>query len=392
MTDDDLLDTATGRGELALMFCGSGDARHVLSTLVDLGAREGFGKNPAFRNVHITLLDLKPASLARNLVFFDMVVQHTFTKLTKKRSDEEGMIDMAYLYAGAVLPPSVAARLRNHLDRLVKTLESDESVFNFMYLSPETRIQVARVMGQWQQGLPQFLSTNALRRAMRLRIRISKEAEARMFGRQQGPTYPGHEADQKTSDHLGVLLAPDSFIRRREPDLAPLVANYRSSSGEPADTRRLEEYIDAHWVPNFTLVDVDHSCRFALHAPRQEENPNLPEAVRAELRELVRVPSVEFDPLELVDRLESIPDLEPSDPGLLSKVGAKFDTFALALLQATVAKRLMFEMVAGEMTDFMERLRYGLLEYRTAKPPGDSEIDPTKFPSQYDRVHMSNIP
>lgn len=47
------------------------------------------------------------------------------------------------------------------------------------------------------------------------------------------------------------------------------------------------------------------------------------------------------------------------------------------------------EVLVGEMTDVMERMRWNCLEERS-KPAGG--IDPSNFPRTYDRIHMSNIP
>ncbi|KAB5585107.1 hypothetical protein GE09DRAFT_15274 [Coniochaeta sp. 2T2.1] len=47
------------------------------------------------------------------------------------------------------------------------------------------------------------------------------------------------------------------------------------------------------------------------------------------------------------------------------------------------------EVLVGEMTDIMERIRWNCLETR-AKPVGD--IDPSTFPWTYDGIHMGNVP
>jgi hypothetical protein len=48
-------------------------------------------------------------------------------------------------------------------------------------------------------------------------------------------------------------------------------------------------------------------------------------------------------------------------------------------------RKLTLEIVHGEMTDVMERIRHGALEHRLQGPA-------KKFPNRYDRIHMNNIP
>lgn len=57
-----------------------------------------------------------------------------------------------------------------------------------------------------------------------------------------------------------------------------------------------------------------------------------------------------------------------------------------------LADRLQIEVIAGEMADVMERIRYGCLEHRSHNPNDPKSLKLTRFPSGFDRIHMSNIP
>jgi hypothetical protein len=80
----------------------------------------------------------------------------------------------------------------------------------------------------------------------------------------------------------------------------------------------------------------------------------------------------------------------PETPGngVLEHLGRMFDMIAIIAIQF-LPNRLMIEALAGEMTATMERIAHNCLPSRS-EPTGG--IDPSNFPSKYDRIHTSNIP
>ena len=57
----------------------------------------------------------------------------------------------------------------------------------------------------------------------------------------------------------------------------------------------------------------------------------------------------------------------------------------------SLQSRMTVELLCGEMSDVMERLRYDVLEQRQDLDT-QSPSDATSMPVLYHRIHMSNIP
>ncbi len=144
--DDALEKACTAQDSVSLMFCGSGDARHIFTTILMMSLKEmtstgGGTSRPSFgkkvcKNLHITMLDLKPAAIARTLLLFDMMAMYVTLRQNGTEGIEDAPIIMAYLYAGHVVPPGVNEKLQSHIEILLKTLETDDEIYNWLFASP----------------------------------------------------------------------------------------------------------------------------------------------------------------------------------------------------------------------------------------------------------------
>ncbi|KAI8277373.1 hypothetical protein K4K56_000728 [Colletotrichum sp. SAR 10_98] len=153
-----------------------------------------------------------------------------------------------------------------------------------------------------------------------------------------------NRSDQEFNE-LGVVFGSQVFIKRREPELLPLLDAFRS--GQQSSKAELLKHIDTHWVTNPTVLDMDYQPRRDILSTEKEE-----------------------DVLKIVSEF--------------------FEHFSLAMM--TLHSRIKIEVTAGEMADVLDRIRHGDLEHRLQRPNDIEAIDPTQFPREYDRIHMSNIP
>lgn len=76
----------------------------------------------------------------------------------------------------------------------------------------------------------------------------------------------------------------------------------------------------------------------------------------------------------------------PGQKGIIDMMATYFFIDATTLHSIRSMSKLRVEMIAGEMTDTMERLRYGYLNDRVGR--GSS----VSFPRRFDRIHTSNVP
>lgn len=356
------------------MFCGSGDARNLFTTLLMLSLKEITEKKNVCKSVHITVLDLKPAALARTLIFFDMMITYFMLKTKKTPGIEDAPVIMAYLYAGHVIPAAVNEKLQTHIEGLVEALETDEKIFDWLFVPASTRKEVAYVLKQWQKPLEaNYYRAPTVRRTVGNRLRRDKVKAAMFFGdTSRLEDLPGFAKDRKTFDELTVLLPSKAFAERRDPPLVALMQRYYERRSKDAATQ-LANHVDTTWVTNLTLIDFDH-----IESTRSGDS-----AWNLMLTDEEKVPAIETDSLQLAGVLPPI----AAGVGALEMIGSFFDAVSMSV--AKLSPRLMIEALAGEMTDIMDRIRWNCLDARS-KPSGG--INPSKFPGTYDRIHMSNIP
>jgi Domain of unknown function (DUF4470) len=368
---DEALEKSTSiEDQLSFLYCGSGDARNFFATLADIPftAKGSHGKS-----LHFTILDLKPAALARTVIILDMLQRYGFMKLLKTPGCDDALVVIAYLYSCTVIPPFVNDKLQEHITHLLPVLETDdEPVSNWLFIPSKARRQIAYVLKQWQQPMEGVYRPSNIRSVVRMKLDLG-EAQRRSIGFTPDRRHvKGFESDQKVFDELTVLLPLKDFADRREPELSPLMATYQSRQKNAAQL--LSDYINETWKTNATLIDMDYE------KTRQPDWSGPPELAPDESK----APPLDVDPLEVMG---SLPHMPESLPGAISRIGDFFSVVALGTVKAVETMKV--EVVIGEMADVMERIRYDCLESR-ATPTGG--IDPANFPRIYDRIHMSNIP
>ena len=371
--DDALGQSCSSRDSVSLMFCGSGDARHLFSTLFVLSLKEMSTRKAVCKDIHITILDLKPAAIARTLIFFEMFVVYAVLKARHTPGAEDAPIVMAYLYAGHVVPAAVNSKLQSHISGLITGLETDDNLFDWLFLPEATRKAVVYVLKQWQKPIEaNHYRAPTVRRVVKERMLGQRARSAVLLGELNDRETPqAFKNDRKAFDELAVLLPSKEFAERRDPQLVALMQQYEGGSNDAI--KQLADHIDANWVTNLTLIDFDHA----------EARWNGDDPWHLTAGEDCRVPSIEADPLELARMLP----ITTKGSGVLEMIGSFFDVVSLAVVK--LSGRLKIEALVGEMTDIMERLRWGCCDARTQAL---GNVNPRNFPRAYDRIHMSNIP
>ncbi|KAH8897458.1 tetratricopeptide [Thozetella sp. PMI_491] len=360
--DGEMAKTVRAKDDVSFLFCGSGDARNVLATISDIGLREFMRGKGVCNKIHITLVDHKPAMIARTLLVLDLLFRYVILKATKNPRCEDALIVLAYIFSCQFIPPFAAEKLQEHIEHLIESVEEGSFMVPFLHLATESRPHVARVLRQWQQPLGDAYSVANIRVNAQPQIEKRLASQEEFFGSQDSS--PTNEIDRRSFKELMVLLPPDEFTKHREPALVDFVAAYKRAG--PGQHTQLQEYIDAEWKPNATLFDADFEAG----------------------RSVITYSQVAFSPLTVLKDLGG----EESDgaSSAIEIIGQSFSPAGLAMLN--LSERLVIEAIASEMSDAMDRIRLGNLEDRRTAPSDPKAPDPTTFPDQYDRIHMSNIP
>ncbi|KAJ3534692.1 hypothetical protein NM208_g7439 [Fusarium decemcellulare] len=345
--------SGAGRPDISFLFAGSGDGRNLFSTITSMALKEAEVGRPYFSKLHFTILDLKPAALARVLILFNMMLQVDAEMSEQVPNAKDYFLTMAYIFGCQVIPPFVEDKLQSNITGLIKRLEGQDAALPFIYVPQHDREPLIRVLQDVRRFVQQKHWENGLH-------------TAHYFG--QG-LESGSEAERNDFDRFTALLPPAGVVNRREPSLVGPLAEYRSTG----KSKKLSQHIDSTWRINNTLIDYD----FAGRSREQGDEESLP---------------LEFRPLEVIESMGLFGPTKKANTSSIEQLADIFRAFSISTLNLGLQKRLVVEVIIGEMADVMERIRYNLLDHRQSTPNNDSTLDPTTFPQTFDYVHMSNIP
>ncbi|KAM0322180.1 hypothetical protein ACHAQA_009670 [Verticillium albo-atrum] len=345
---DDALKNSTKDGEqLSFLYCGIGDARNFFVTTLtaELFEREEW----KFRQWHFTLLDIKPSVIARNLVFLCMLDQLPESEDLKS----SWAYTVAYLYGTYIVPPSVNSRLETTMRQMVAALELTGQVLDYVYLPPVCRDPVIRALKFWLTPLSESFSVRTLR----------------------GMSSATEEAKEDKDDlaHFGVLFPPVEDVAEVDPLIRDLLAGHRAKKNGAAS--KLRRHIDQTWEINRTIIDYDWYLSVADN---------------------VKDLDTSHDSITLLPKIMGALSWEVA----MKATGKCFSNTlhglnyvfkSLGAVMRNLSSHTIIELGIAEMTDFLERLRYNAVQHRTPQNTIGT-IDPSLFPTSYDRVHMSNVP
>jgi hypothetical protein len=147
--------------EMALMFAGIGDARHLHYTLMQIQASydKGRGTDKTF---HFTLVDCKPAVIARDMVI--MLLIHDLSEILKTRGKESKRTALVaclyFTYLEPILPGHLGRILTSRIQRAVDMLEGRQGLPSYLDVPVLYRPPVIAILNEWKNevhplsGLP----------------------------------------------------------------------------------------------------------------------------------------------------------------------------------------------------------------------------------------------
>ncbi|KAI3391944.1 hypothetical protein diail_6590 [Diaporthe ilicicola] len=369
---------------LSFLFCGIGDARHLWLTLTQFMVQSDQGGETP-KELHFTLVDLKPAALARILILLTLLSRLPPLENLSSPALQEATWAIVYLYIGHVVPPFAQEALSRTVSELIRGLEKNNAKnaqLRWVVMPESTRVQVLEHLRNWSRPLDDLYRPENMREMVKVSDRRVNMTRM-MLGAVGGwPTPSSCEEDEAVFKEFTIIPPPASSIRLREPEIGRLLDLTKSPRGNAQQRARhsaaVDEYVNQHWKTNPTLIDLVWEARKDRNS--DPGHPSQPE--------WQRLTPLEGEPISLLQRILS--DADPlgihGQKGVVELMGTYFAIVGTSLLYIQHRSRLRVEMIAGEMTDIMERLRYGCLDDRAGSG------SPQSFPKTFDRVHMSNVP
>lgn len=350
---------------IAWLFAGIGDARHFFGTISYICTEELQGMPK--KNYHFTLLDLKPSSLARNLLLFQLLSDLGPFRLGG--DGDETMACIIYVYGLQIMPSYAYDMLQKTLDKLIDKVSKGEAIARWIYVPDSQRSALNHHLRAWQRHLDGKYDAPSFRKWGIQQDHMERMSRLSTQGRTHDQIPPFCDSDQVMYETFGIMIPNASLLRKHEPTLDRLIKNLKPNSLQAE--QRVRDYLDENWKPNVTIIDVDWDIR-----RETDESSD---------------PYIFSNPSKLGWKLNSGPDEYDARLAGLTSTSAYFEGFFNMVSGALkqLEERLTVEVVIGEMSDCFERIH---LDAFTLRDEMQGNADPQSFPKKYDRIHMSNIP
>ncbi|KAI0737514.1 hypothetical protein C8Q80DRAFT_1115040 [Daedaleopsis nitida] len=406
---------------IAFLFGGVGDARHVFGSLLGLSAAHKTmgAKGQADFHAHLTLLDIHDATIARDLCIFMLLHQLNGTNDETVRTEIK--VTLMYVFCGAVMPSYCYQRLQDVFKDLSVRLASRSPVLpRWMHVSPDSAAKVVTALAFWLsasrstratlahhnvtecRGLPpaghqSFLNdaVNASRASLKADLLSMTGAELVQVGLAPAGT-PAKAAramvrkdiDQLVEELVEVGMQPeDHHVQERafyvvtKVFLPPEELRHRHpyfevawgqvcDHGEmrPSVMKKIVNHIESSWKPNVTLIDASFdNPECSLHRDGYRD-------LREDMFESV------------IDEIESFNALHATVGSVVDKEMLAWDVCnvffeGVAAALKNLEGKVILEFLIGDLCGELSKMRCG--DYGTR---------PRQFPSEYTRMWLSNVP
>ncbi|KAJ7041619.1 hypothetical protein C8F04DRAFT_994717 [Mycena alexandri] len=142
----------TRLSELSFLFGGIGDVRNMFATLV--GAHRAYKGLPKDKRssvrIHLTLLDIHPSALARDLVVL-LLLNDCMTAGVSQTTLAEIKATLMYTYAGAVMPPYAHARQQRTIKSLQERLAAEPPRLPaWLHVNPDAIPALLASLAYWE--------------------------------------------------------------------------------------------------------------------------------------------------------------------------------------------------------------------------------------------------
>ena len=335
--DDSLAEIALDSG-ISILYSGVGDARNLYATLLAIRRFE-IRTGQSIKNVQITVNDIQAPTTARFLIIFSLLQQ--LAEASDSTDDRRIviLITIFFVYCGHIIPPCATNYLQRIVSGLIEELNDGRVVSSVIFALGYEKAKILKSLVSWQGEVYEI---------------INKDQVAENIMKESSSIPPGYvpngcEEERTSWSTTGQLQLPNSYRGKQEAS---------ASTSNQA------------WKINPTLFDN----------------------ILGKSSENVEGGPLEcfFNPFSLADHFYAKSGLKmPEKPTCLyDYVAPFFDEVASAI--KLLGTRLSIDTVHGEMTAVMEKMRYGFLGSHEDQEHNASEAK--KSPTQYDRIHMSNIP
>ncbi|KAG2006704.1 hypothetical protein CC2G_014457 [Coprinopsis cinerea AmutBmut pab1-1] len=268
---------------VAFLFGGSGDARHAFGTLIhffDIWKKlYKLGKRGSdLPKIHLTLVDIHPAALARVMLVFAFIWRSMDTSAEVLMEIETTAF---YVWSTIIMPDYCAKLVTTVAQEIIAELtqKTPKKLTTIWAVDEHTRARVLPAFEYWskplQKSMKKFYEYNgpsnafsnlmapkgiSLARNERFQAMIAEFERMKLINAQPDPELPLYnncQGEEKLYDDAAILLPPKKILSRH-----PNLMKYVKSGGKSGKAA-LQEEVVRDWRPNATLFDnntTEHQC------------------------------------------------------------------------------------------------------------------------------------
>ncbi|EGG03114.1 uncharacterized protein MELLADRAFT_117429 [Melampsora larici-populina 98AG31] len=370
---------------VSLMFCGIGDARNMLQTILNYHV-SGPKSHESDQRLHLTILDFKPAIIARDLILLALLDDISLTmgltddkksNLGKEQSCQlvETLNVASYFYATQVMPAYAWDRIQAVIQRLLDCFDNSEQPISWVYVPVAVQATIRPWLESWKRGPTSLYSTQRFRELIKQHEFQTRMSIMSMTGGDYDPeqSFPHLHFDQRVYKNFSIVLPLDELLMARDPNLLPMIKDYRKNDNSVKE--RLSAHIDSQWKPNLTLADI-------VWENENTRPGSLPH------------PDMSFSPFEIIRDLMmgflGEKGTSRSSGNTLMSI-AQYYFMVLGKAISSLRDRMMVEVCFGEMAESLEQMQYQTFD-RSTETESKDYLTSSKWPHKYHIIHMSNIP
>ncbi|KAG2023894.1 hypothetical protein CC2G_001500 [Coprinopsis cinerea AmutBmut pab1-1] len=238
------------KDQLAFLFGGSGDARHVFGTILHAA-------NLGWTNQwHMTLVEIHPATVAKTLVIFELLWM--IGQATNEEEKDEIFATLIFMYTTFLLPDYCVDRLIKTSAAVEKRLSSAKgsgpiALYSHLSVARSSMPTIIAVLKQWSTPLGKT-AAGMIKYNPHIR-RVSKAEEWLML---LGETDANElrELEQQVLQTTKALFPPETLIQRH-PAIHKAYTTKRLTS---SIIRDIKIEVLERWKPNFLIFRYEDTC------------------------------------------------------------------------------------------------------------------------------------
>lgn len=232
--------------DVSFLFGGVGDARNVFTTFIWIGESET--KKPTRRSFHITINDIKPPAIAR-----DLIVMFLLDEVLSPQDETEAVSavfnTLGFVFSAPIMPKQAYIHLRRTISKAITAIEKS-LLPSWIVLRDSTGPEILPILKGWLDDAPKLFPTDFV---IDETLRGVKSPLA--MDESDKDLTEACKIEKQCFQKTATLFPPDDNLKADDQKLFELINRYRQRK-ENKILSRIKKHVAEHWQPNLTMLDI----------------------------------------------------------------------------------------------------------------------------------------